>query len=198
MTRSAAEAVKAALATNTNVPGTCQLATRTWLGAPSVGDVDGDGDADAVDGWKKEPAGAKHTDRKPPKGAPVAWSGGRNGYGHRALSLGPDSKGTYWIRTTDGNGSGRVATVPLGWVEKTWGLHYLGWSETMSGQQIPGLIVKAEPVKPPTKKLTSRGWMVERALKFLETTARHTKRGPTYKRAVDVAVDAVRAIPKVK
>lgn len=196
MVRSAPEAAKVALADKTNVPGTCQLATRTWLGAPSVGDVDGDGDADAVDGWKKEPASAKHTDRKPPRGAPVAWSGGKHGYGHRALSLGPNAHGVYEIRTTDGNGSGVVYTRPLRWVEDTWGLTYLGWSETISGQPIPGLAVK-EPAKTPAKVLKSRGWMVDRAMKLLESTARRAKR-QTYKAALLDAIAAVRRIPKIK
>lgn len=198
MTRTANEAVKAALSDKTNIPGTCQLATRTWLGAPSVGDYDGDGDADAVDGWKREPAGAKHTDRKPPRGAPVAWSGGRNGYGHRALSLGPNSAGIYFIRTTDGGGSGKVATVPLSWVEQTWGLTYLGWSETMSGQTIPGLIAKPpEPVKPPRKKLTSRGWMVERAINLLETSFRRSKH-KAYREDLLVAIRAAKNIRRIK
>lgn len=197
MVRSATEAVKAALSDVTNVPGTCQLTTRNWLGAPSAGDRDKDGDADAVDGWKSEPSGARHTDRKPPKGAPVAWSGGNHGFGHRALSLGPDSKGVYHIRTTDGAGEGRVATRPLAWVEQQWGLTYLGWSETITGLTIPGLIVK-EPVKPdPAKVLKSRGWMVDRALKLLESTARRTKR-PEYKKALLKAIDAVRDVPKIK
>jgi hypothetical protein len=56
------EAVARALATKTNVPDTCQLVTRTWVGAPSAGDFDGDGAADAEDGWKREPAAYKHFD----------------------------------------------------------------------------------------------------------------------------------------
>lgn len=157
MTRTASDAVKAALSDKTNTPGTCQLVTRTWLGAPSVGDRDGDGDADAVDGWQSEPASARHTDRRPPAGAPIAWAGGRNGYGHRALSLGPNSSGVYMIRTTDGDGEGRVATRPLAWVEQTWGLTYLGWSETISGQPIPGLVIdKPKPKRPRAGVLWAR------------------------------------------
>lgn len=129
-------------ASRENTPGTCQLWTRTMFGAPSAGDQDRDGDADAVDGWKSEPASARHSDRNPPRGTPVAWSGGRNGFGHRAISLGGGK-----IRSTDAGGSGVVATVDLGWVERNWGLNYLGWSETITGILIP---------KPPAPEPTSR------------------------------------------
>lgn len=139
-----AQAVQKALADTNNVPETCQLWTRTLYNAPSAGDRDRDGDADAVDGWQSEPANRRHADRKPPRGVPVAWSGGRNGYGHRAISLGPDSHGVYWIRSTDAGGSGKIATVRLDWVEKNWGLRYLGWSET-----ITGLLIDYKQPEPP-------------------------------------------------
>lgn len=126
------EAAQRAEASQTNVEGTCQLWTRTMLGAGSAGDQDGDGDADAVDGWNSEPVEKRHTDRNPPRGTPVAWSGGSHGFGHRAMSLGNGK-----IRSTDAGGSGHVATVDLGWVESTWGMHYLGWSETITGIEIP-------------------------------------------------------------
>ena len=48
--RNREEAVKAALADKKNTPRYCQLVTRTWFDAPSAGDFDGDGAADAEDG----------------------------------------------------------------------------------------------------------------------------------------------------
>jgi hypothetical protein len=140
--RTAEQAAKRAEALTINKPGMCQQWTRDLYGAPSVGDVDKDGDADAVDGWKKEKK--KHTDRNPPRGAVVSWSGGKRGYGHRAISLGDGM-----VRSTDAGGEGRVATVPLGWIEKNWGLKYEGWSETVSGIDIPGL--KLDVPKVPSK-----------------------------------------------
>lgn len=115
-----------------NTPGMCQAWTRGIIGVHAVGDVDGDGDADAVDGWKSEPAALRKSDRNPPRGVPVAWSGGSRGFGHRAVSL-----GNGMIASTDANGTGRVGIVPLSWVEKTWGMTYLGWTPTMSGISIP-------------------------------------------------------------
>lgn len=127
------EAARRAEASTTNVPGTCQNWTWNIFGAHAVGDVDSDKDADAVDGWESEPKSAQHPgDRNPPRGVPVAWSGGSHGFGHRAVSLGRGK-----IRSTDAGGSGVVATVDLDWPEKNWGLHYLGWSETISGETIP-------------------------------------------------------------
>lgn len=136
MVYSREEAAKRAEEATVNTPRMCQAWTRGILGAPSVGDQDGDGDADAVDGWRSEPNSAKHTDRKPPRGTPVAWGGGSSGFGHRAISLGPIN-GVYMIRSTDAGGSGRIATVPLAWVEAQWGMTYLGWSDTISGLKIP-------------------------------------------------------------
>lgn len=130
------QAIKKALAQQTNVPGTCQLVTRSWYNAPSVGDYDGDGDADAVDGWKREPEKAKRFDRFPPRGFPVSFGGGSKGYGHRAISL-----GNGLIRSTDiDNGryfKGRVGNATISQIETSMGVHYLGWSTTISGIPIP-------------------------------------------------------------
>lgn len=153
MVRNREEAALAAEASKTNTPGTCQLWTRTMFDAPSAGDQDHDGDADAVDGWKSEPPTLRHPgDRNPPRGVPVAWSGGRNGFGHRAISLGNGK-----IRSTDAGGSGVVATVDLEWPERNWGLAYLGWSESITGLSIPL----------PEVPKTSRGGHVDDALKEL-------------------------------
>jgi hypothetical protein len=152
MVRSREQAAKSALSSSRNAPGTCQLWTRERFGAPSAGDVDRDGDADAVDGWKKEPKDKRHPgDRHPPRGVPVAWSGGSHGHGHRAISLGHGK-----IRSTDARGSGRVATVDLDWPEKHWGLHYLGWSETIDGNEIPLSEKKAKPKPKPKPKPESK------------------------------------------
>lgn len=132
------QAMTEARGTTQNVPGMCQAFTRGWFNAPSVGDVDGDGDADAVDGWKSEPIWARHEgDRNPPAGVPLAWAGGRNGFGHRAISM-----GSGLVRSTDAGGTGITKTVPFDFFEKEWGFTYLGWSETIDGFLIP------EPVAP--------------------------------------------------
>ncbi|WP_051549261.1 hypothetical protein [Nocardioides sp. URHA0032] len=146
-----AQAVARALASKTNAPNTCQLWTRTIFGAPSAGDFDGDGASDAEDGWKSEPAKYRHPgDRKPPAGVPVSYGGGSADNGHRAVSLGGGM-----IRSTDANGSGRVATVPLDWPERAWGLTYLGWSDTCDGWLIPEPFApkppKPEPLTPDQK-----------------------------------------------
>lgn len=131
MVYSRGEGVARALKSTTYPIGMCYKWTREMFGLPAVGDRDGDGDADAVDGWKATTH--KHAgDRKPPAGVPVFWSGGSKGHGHAAISLGGGK-----IRSIDANGFGRVGTVDLGWVEREWGLHYLGWSEDLGGTVIP-------------------------------------------------------------
>lgn len=172
------EAAKRAEASKTNTVSYCQLWTRTQFGAPSAGDRDHDGDADAVDGWKSEPVSKRHTNRTPPRGVPVAWSGGRNGFGHRAVSLGNGK-----IRSTDAGGPGKVATVDLGWVEKNWGFKYLGWSETMTGIVIP---------LPP--KSTSRGIHIDAAIKSLKASKGTGERA----RLIKTALDALLQMPFIK
>ncbi len=158
-----AQAVARALASKTNEPNGCQIWTRGIFGAPSVGDYDQDGRADAEDGWKAEPAKYKHPgDRHPPAGVPVTYLGGSHDDGHRAVSLGGGL-----IRSTDAAGSGHVATVPLDWPEKHWGLKYAGWSESCDGHLIPlappvkeksVLAPKPAPYKAPKKSLAK--WAV--------------------------------------
>lgn len=147
------EVVERALAANgsANTPGMCQAWTRAIIGVDAVGDVDGDGDADAIDGWKSEPEASKHYfDRNPPGGVSVAFSGGVNGFGHRAVSIGNGR-----IVSTDAGGKGRVAIVTIGWIESNWGMKYLGWSTTMSGKIIP-------TVKQKQSRFDAVSWNVRR------------------------------------
>lgn len=172
--RNREQAARAAEAQDFNQVGMCQMVTRTWFDAPSVGDVDRDGDGDAVDGWLSEPKSARHEeDRHPPRGVPVSWAGGTNGHGHRAISLG-DGR----IRSTDAGGLGRVATVDLGWVERTWGMRYLGWSETISGQVIP------PAPKTPTRVREARELL--RAARVIAKDAGQERRAHRISKALDV------------
>lgn len=159
MVRSNTEAYKASLKTTTNVPGTCQLKTRTWFDAPSAGDQDHDKDADANDGWKSEPAWAKvFGDRTPPVGAPLYFKNADGtGFGHRCISTGKGSG----ARSTDmKNGQytkGVTSNTTIERLESEMGLTYVGWSRTITGIQIPGLEKpKAKPPKPPKKKPTPK------------------------------------------
>jgi hypothetical protein len=99
-----------------NEPGMCLQQVRTWCGI-------GAKYADATTAWKNT------NDRHPgdrsdiPRGAAVYWTGGSKGYGHICLSLGNGK-----VRSTDAGGRGRVATVDIAWVERTWGMPYAGWA----------------------------------------------------------------------
>lgn len=176
------EAARRAEAARTNDPYTCQLWTRTIFGAPSVGDFDKDGDSDAVDGWKH--ATKKHAgDRTPPRGVPVAWSGGSKGYGHRAVSLGNGK-----VRSTDAPSLAKVGTVDLNWFEKNWGLKYLGWSEDISG-----LLIPLPPKVAPPKK-TSRGVYIDNAITELRKSTGSGER----KVLINRALEALIALPLIK
>lgn len=134
------QAIAKALEQTHNTPGTCQLVTRTWFNAPSAGDQDKDGDADAIDGWLSEPVSARRYDRTPPPGKPVAFrNAGRNGFGHRAISL-PNGKfrSTDFDTATQRYKAGVVGTAnSLAAIERSMGLVYLGWSLTIDGLPIP-------------------------------------------------------------
>lgn len=112
----------------------CRLRVRIALGAASVGDFDGDGSADAEDGWKA----AKHKhpgDRKAPRGFPVYWGGGSRDNGHVAISAGQFHGETY-VWSTDILRTGFFDFVPLALIEQEWGLPFLGWTADDAGRPI--------------------------------------------------------------
>lgn len=144
-------------ASRTNKPGRCQEWTREIFDAPSVGDYDGDGRADAEDGWKSEPAQYRHPgDRNPPRGVPVSFLGGRNDDGHRAASIGGGL-----IRSTDFDTitrrykAGTVGTGTIAEVERAMGVTYAGWSDTIDGHLIP-LPPTPSPAPAPARKRVRR------------------------------------------
>jgi len=169
--------------------GICQLWTRMVYGSVSVGDVDGDGDADAVDGWKSEPKDAQHTNRKPPRGVPVAFSGGSRGFGHRAVSLGGGK-----IRSTDmsssGYSPGNIGTTTISQIERSMNVTYLGWSETIGGVKIP---LAPKPTEPKPK--TSRGVQVDVAIAALKKA---TTNDPVRAKLKKQALDALLKMPFIR
>lgn len=154
--------------TFTNHVGWCQLVTRGYYEAPSVGDLDGDGAADAEDGAKSEPIRFRHSDRTGRRGAPASFFGGSDDNGHRAIFIHPGI-----IRSTDFNGHtkryqpGVVGNGTVSEIEAAMGVTYAFWSETISGQKIP---------KP---RVLTRGWRVNRAQRLIE----HANRKPNTRRA---------------
>lgn len=85
----------------------------------------------AIEAWH----GARHQhpgDRHPPPGAPLFYAGGQ--YGHIVIADWADHEG---MRSTDCRSSGWVNDEDIGWVERTWGYSYLGWTEDLNGVQLP-------------------------------------------------------------
>lgn len=181
------EAALRAEQSKTNEPGTCQRWTRTIFGAPSAGDRDRDLDADAVDGWLSEPPEHRHMDRNPPRGVPVAFSGGSHGFGHRAVSLG-DGK----IRSTDmgpgGYKPGFVGTTTIAQIERSMGVKYLGWSKTITGELIPIVVPRMRP---------SRGMRVDVALDRLRRAERISNEGTPRDKLLDQAIAVLKRVPFV-
>lgn len=109
--------------------GWCQKFTNEIFQTGSVGDWDGDGDADAVDGWNKAKA---HGNVVPaskisklstiPAGVMLYWSGGSRGYGHAAVGVGGGK-----MVSTDLPTTGRVGKVAISMAHDRWGLTFLGY-----------------------------------------------------------------------
>jgi hypothetical protein len=122
----AAQTVAAAEASTRNVPGHCLGWSREQADIPSRY-------TDAATAWEHA-HGRRPGDRNPPRGAAVYWTGGSDGYGHVAISLG---RGL--VRSSDAGGAGVVATVPLRRLTQEWDLTYVGWADSINGYTIPGV-----------------------------------------------------------
>lgn len=140
--RNREEAAQAAEAKKINREGMCQSITRGYYMGASAGDRDHDGDADAVDGWLSEPAHAKHPgDRKPPRGVPLYFRNAhKNGHGHRCISVGDHNgvaRSSDFDTHTKRYHAGVMGTGTIEEIERAMDLVYVGWSETITGKQIP-------------------------------------------------------------
>lgn len=122
----AGETVAAAKSSTVNVPGRCLAWSREQAGIPS-------GYLDAATAWHHA-TGRRPGDADPPRGAAVYWTGGTNGYGHVAISIG---NGT--VRSSDAAGAGQVGTIRIEQLTREWGLQYAGWADTINGYRIPGV-----------------------------------------------------------
>jgi hypothetical protein len=193
-----AEAIHKACNQFTNRVGACQLYVHDWFNAPSVGDVDHDGDADAVDGWESEPKAYRITGTRDPKveGVPLAFGGGSHGFGHRALLMKPGH-----IRSTDMFGNqwapGKTSTVTavttsaaIAIIEQQMGVHYLGASKTISGILIPNF-AQTTP-KPPARQ--TRGARVDLSLRKLRKSLAVAK-SPIKRRMLRASIASLMKIP---
>ncbi|HEU5036935.1 MAG TPA: hypothetical protein VFT70_08015 [Nocardioides sp.] len=123
----AAETAASAVSSTVNVPGHCLEWSREQAGIPSRY-------LDAATAWQHA-TGRQPADPDPPRGAAVYWTGGSNGYGHVAISLGHGL-----VRSSDAGGYGQVATVSIRRITAEWGeLQYAGWANSINGYRIPGV-----------------------------------------------------------
>lgn len=96
---------------------------------------------DARSAWNK--ATKKVTTGTPPPGAPVYWQTFSHPYWHIAVSIG----GGY-VRSTDWPVKGRVGTVSISQMTRSWNMKYLGWSRDLAGRDIRGLEAKTVSTLP--------------------------------------------------
>ena len=122
--QSARAAIAHANAYSSCQQGMCLKYVHVWLEIPAMY-------ASAAEAWMR--ARDKHPgDQTAPAGVPVFWTGGSQGYGHIALSVGGGK-----CRSTDVPSAGRVATVEIDWITEHWGQKYMGWTEDLNGVTIP-------------------------------------------------------------
>lgn len=203
--RTAEQAAEVARKTTTNIEGTCQKVTRGYYLAPSAGDRDGDGDADAYDGWLSETQKVPG-DRRPPLGFPVSFrSKDRSRHGHRAISLGDaNGDGVFLIRSTDFDTAtkryraGVVGTGTIDEVAAAMNCDYLGWSKTIDGVVIPTAAPVPKPTpKPETAPLAHRHlvntWNDSREVSLHDVSAVQLTGKQPYAKAANVLHDAIEA-----
>lgn len=186
--------------------GSCQLWTRTMFNAPSAGDQDGDGDADANDGWLSEPKKYRHADLNFPGGVSGYFKNeSGHGFGHRVVTLDNGLVRSIDFDTkTKSYKPGTVGTGTPGEVARALGLVWMGWAQSISGHLIPDdekpapkPTPKPTP-KPPVKK-TSRGLTVDAALQSLGKARSTTKKTSVDRlKAIDSAIVEVKKIPFIK
>jgi hypothetical protein len=123
MTRTGDAAVRYALDHTSWPTGMCQAFVRTCFDAPG-------GAPSAIAAWNN--SNTKHrvsSGAHVPRAVPVFWAGGT--FGHTAFSL-----GNGLCRSTDWPSRGRVSTVAIDTITRTWNKTFLGWSETENGVRI--------------------------------------------------------------
>lgn len=125
MTRTGGAAVTWALAHDYWATGMCQQFVRSCFDVPAYF-----GSASAA--WygadhKHPVASGAHV----PRAVPVFWTGGSRGYGHVAFSL-----GNGLCRSTDWPSSGRVGTVAIDTITRTWGHTFKGWTEDINEHRV--------------------------------------------------------------
>jgi hypothetical protein len=114
--------------------GQCMMRCRLLVDAPAIGDYDGDGMADAEDGWKF--AKHRHPTSNPaeiPGGCYAWWGAGSHDNGHVAFTD-PTTAGYCW--STDIDRIGYFDRVPISLINRRWGLPLLGWSEDIDGVRV--------------------------------------------------------------
>lgn len=120
-------------------PGFCLKYVRTAYG---VGPLF----PSAAEAWRN--AQFKHlvgSGMQVPRGVPVYWTGGSQGFGHIAIAAG---NGTCW--STDAGGSGIVAKVKIDDLTAKWGIDFKGWAEDVNNVRVFNAANAAKPnsVKP--------------------------------------------------
>ena len=126
MTRNAEQTASNAEAQTHNDPGMCLQWSRQRADIAAL-------HPDAATAWKH--ATNRHKgDPGVPRGGMAYWTGGSKGYGHIAVGVGGGK-----VRSTDAGGSGKVATVSVGYIADVWGLTYAGWADNVNDVVIPGV-----------------------------------------------------------
>lgn len=157
--------------------GLCMRHVRTAYGVAAAGDVDRDGDADAVDGWRTAKLRAPFDAARRRRGGLVYWTGGRNGYGHVAI---PTGDGSCWSPGSPER-PGYWHKVPLDAITRGWGLTPAGFAADFNGVTV---WTAPPPVRP----------NVEHALDDLERAERANAGRPRVLARLRAAMTALRPL----
>lgn len=138
----------------------CQSFCVLTAGTGAQGNFNADGDADAVDGWKKAKSKGKVVKTPKIKDVPAGtfayWTGGSHGFGHAAITIGGGK-----IISTDAPTWGKIGEVSIDWIATNWrnNLKFVGYvvNDGDGHQMVDKKAVKRPKVK--EKALKAR-WTV--------------------------------------
>jgi hypothetical protein len=160
--------------------GKCMKNVRTAYGIDAAGDVDGDKDADAVDGLKTAKLREPFDVARRRRGGFVYWTGGGNGYGHVAI---PTGDGECWSPGSPVR-PGYWHKLPLDEVTARWGLTPAAWSADFNGVTVW--------VPPPPSRPN-----VDHALDDLDRALKANRRAAApVVEALRTALSALKGIPR--
>lgn len=186
MTNTPEQAITKAAAQSLNGPtfqvGTCLRQVRTCYAVAAQY-------PSAAEAWTNAKLKHRTTDIQTiPRGAPVFWTGGSQGFGHIAIASGKD-----YCWSTDILRNGYFDHVPIATIRNKWGMTLVGWTEDLNSVRVwsPPAAQPKPPTEPEAHVHLRNAWTNGRNVNTADLSAiRNTGRQP-YADAARAAKNAI-------